>query len=113
MRRRVASGNACVSLDPLKVLTPLCGCHRCCAAGPQLRSAVAAGWTLTPKEGKGLVAMAMSRGYWQLAEELILHSKTVRGADMTHAVYKSASSIRKRLKLLEEALSAKKRNSKG
>lgn len=60
-----------------------------------------------------MVATAMHRGYWQLAEELITHAKTVRGADVTHAVYKSASTIRKQLKLLEEALNAKRRMSKG
>lgn len=78
----------------------------------ELRSALTAGWTINTRTGKGLVATAMARGYWKTAEELITHSKTVR-ADVTHAVYKSASSIRKQLKTLEEALNKRRSVSKG
>ena len=97
-----------------------CGCRRCASSAVhafvcrllQLRSALTAGWTINTRTGKGLVATAMARGYWKTAEELITHSKTVR-ADVTHAVYKSASSIRKQLKTLEEALNKRRSVSKG
>jgi len=104
----------CVSVH-LRVVVLSVVCVRARArvgAGPsQLQGAVSTGWSITKKD-KTIVMAAMERGFWRTAEELILHSKTVR-ADMTHAVYKSASSIRKRLKVLEEALSKRKKVSKG
>ena len=73
----------------------------------QLASAIKAGWTITKKHKK-LVREAMDRGYWELTEALITHAKA-NNVDLTHPVYTGASSIRKQLKALEQALRAKPR----